>query len=815
MTVSKDYNKHVYEGNGLTRDWPYDFDLPITAAGAPDTSLIHVFRTNLRGEVSEVTTGYSINAETGTLTYPTSGSPLESGEKLTILRLLDVRQQFFDPSNQANLYPETLEDNTDRLVMMVQQLQEETDRAVKVSVSTDLETEDITAEGIFEARDIALSAAETAEGYAAQLPAIADELGVNLVTDEADLRAKLAAIGESNATLVIATTIPIAADLAIPSNVALSFKKTGQLQPASGETLTINGPIDAGLWQIFGGDGASILTMHDGIWAAWYGLSTSNTGEKNATILQKIIESSLQGRTIKVHTGTFPMAPDIICPTGAATSHATRKFNVCISGVSPQDGYQGWDTDRTTIFEFTTSGAVGIDLSDEESYYNTIENITFTVATDVTVDACIKFCGKQTIRNCQIGRTWTGFAYGLWGAGYVNSTSIQNCSVTGNQIGLYLTGEWNTVLYIDNCHFRSQIVREDGDLGNGMRIHSIAGLRVKNSVIESNQGEGIFIYRSSALVGACSDMVFDSVHFENNNYHDVFGAGQPEIFISSDGASIGTWNVVTDVRFRNCALAPGAGKTYFNINGAANITFDDCIFHNATAVAATPFNVGSAAKNISFVNGSARYIAEHLTQDQIDNQFITAVYRKMKNFDSGVGGTIHKGEICAGGYFSNTPNMMTIYRSEHAAKFLINPITAGLSETMSLSFPKTHKVVVQLKVNPSFTSSNTPVVISALAQASGLGDSSYAAYLEKRFNIYIKNNDLPKSIVLDEAVVASDTFVSTDLSVAHSGFDNILTVTLLGSVGSLTWLNGHQTFNLVLDCIGTNLEVVSVTLVEA
>lgn len=129
MTVSKDYNKHVYEGNGLTVDWPYDFDLPLTSSGDPDTSLIHVFRTNLRGEVTEVT-AFSVDAETGTLTYPSSGSPLETGEKLTILRLLDVRQQFFDPSNQANLYPETLEDNTDRLVMMLQQLQEEIDRAV-------------------------------------------------------------------------------------------------------------------------------------------------------------------------------------------------------------------------------------------------------------------------------------------------------------------------------------------------------------------------------------------------------------------------------------------------------------------------------------------------------------------------------------------------------------------------------------------------------------------------------------------------------------------------------------------------------------
>jgi len=271
MTVSKEYNKHVYTGNGLTVDWPFDFDLPVTAAGDPDTSLIHVFRTNLRGEVSDVT-AFSIDSDTGTLTYPTSGSPLEAGEKVTILRLLDVTQQFFDPSNQANLYPETLEDNTDRLVMMIQQLQEETDRAVKVSVSTDLETEDTTAEGIFEARDIARAAAETAEGYANQLPAIADELGVNLVTDEADLRAKLTTIGAAKATLVIATAIPLTDDLSIPSNVSLSFKNTGQLQPASGTTLTINGPIDAGLWQIFGGEGTVTGTpdIHY-VYPEWFG----------------------------------------------------------------------------------------------------------------------------------------------------------------------------------------------------------------------------------------------------------------------------------------------------------------------------------------------------------------------------------------------------------------------------------------------------------------------------------------------------------------------------------------------------------------
>lgn len=374
MTVSKEYNKHIYEGNGLTVDWPYDFDLPITAAGTPDTSLIHVFRTNLRGEVTEVT-AFSVDAETGTLTYPTSGSPLETGEKLTILRLLDVRQQFFDPSNQANLYPETLEDNTDRLVMMVQQLQEETDRAVKVSLSTDLETEDTTAEGIFEARDIAQAAAETAEGYAAQLPAIADELGVNLVTDEADLRAKITVIGASDATLVIAASIPLAEDLTIPSNIALAFKNTGSLEPAVTKTLTVNGPVDAGMWQIFGGEGTvAIGTKVRHVYPQWFG-AVGDGVEDDTDALQKAVDCFSDGGTVVCPTGTY-----LLRRTVGTNDHyglVVSQSNVTLKGEHAE--FKRYDEDISTYALAYPLLFLGTpDSNDaEETQDVTVDGITF------------------------------------------------------------------------------------------------------------------------------------------------------------------------------------------------------------------------------------------------------------------------------------------------------------------------------------------------------------------------------------------------------------------------------------------------------
>jgi hypothetical protein len=156
------------------------------------------------------------------------------------------------------------------------------------------------------------------------LPAIADELDVNIVVDEADLRAKLAAIGASNASLVIATTIPIAADLAIPSNVALSFKKTGQLRPAGGTTLTINGAIDAGPWQIFTGSGSiSGLPNVDYIYVEWFGAAGDGITDSTAAIQAACDWATQSNVPVKSNTGAFIITSTLIIVCSGDLSRMT------------------------------------------------------------------------------------------------------------------------------------------------------------------------------------------------------------------------------------------------------------------------------------------------------------------------------------------------------------------------------------------------------------------------------------------------------------------------------------------------------------
>lgn len=56
-------------------------------------------------------------------------------------------------------------------------------------------------------------------------------------------------------TIIIERNEVVSADLTIPSNVELRFDSGGMISPATGITVTINGGIDAGVYQVFGGAG--------------------------------------------------------------------------------------------------------------------------------------------------------------------------------------------------------------------------------------------------------------------------------------------------------------------------------------------------------------------------------------------------------------------------------------------------------------------------------------------------------------------------------------------------------------------------------
>jgi hypothetical protein len=154
MTVESTLTKKTYAGNGAATVWP----VPFVYARAAD---LHLVLTDAAGNETPVTGNFQVNvtqAGDTSILYPVSGAPLASGKKLTVHRNTP-RKQIVDLQYGGAFSPDTLEhDGFDRLEMQIQELQEESDRAVKVNISS-AETAEELKNRLFTARDEAVASA--------------------------------------------------------------------------------------------------------------------------------------------------------------------------------------------------------------------------------------------------------------------------------------------------------------------------------------------------------------------------------------------------------------------------------------------------------------------------------------------------------------------------------------------------------------------------------------------------------------------------------------------------------------------------------
>ena len=159
MTVSMQITKRIYQGNGITRKWDVDFPL-LSAAD------LRIYVTSPQGAEEEISSDFSVDLLTHTLTYPTDESgkaALADGWKLTAVRATPLTQEI-DLLHQGELDAEVLEEGYDKLTLLVQELEEKVDRSIKYPVSSqenDLETDNFLA-NILSAKEAAVLASQEA-----------------------------------------------------------------------------------------------------------------------------------------------------------------------------------------------------------------------------------------------------------------------------------------------------------------------------------------------------------------------------------------------------------------------------------------------------------------------------------------------------------------------------------------------------------------------------------------------------------------------------------------------------------------------------
>jgi hypothetical protein len=155
------------------------------------------------------------------------------------------------------------------------------------------------------------------------------------IGDYASLAAAITAIGATETTLVIDSGITLTANATIPATLSLRIPKGGSITKASTYTLTINGPFEAGLYQVFSGfSGSDILFGKGtikGIRPEWFGAkaddSTDCTSAFDVADASAVASNSFYPLTVILGEGTYRV-------TIGAGSYAMEVFSP-IKGVSP------------------------------------------------------------------------------------------------------------------------------------------------------------------------------------------------------------------------------------------------------------------------------------------------------------------------------------------------------------------------------------------------------------------------------------------------------------------------------------------------
>lgn len=137
MTVASEIVTRTYIGNGLVREWPLPFELPLNGE-----QYVQIYITAPGGAPELLASGYSVDITAKTVRYPISGDPLASGYKITIRRQLPYTQET-DLNSQGPFDPETIEKTFDRNVMQIQQIADDVRRAAKVPIGSTENSDDL------------------------------------------------------------------------------------------------------------------------------------------------------------------------------------------------------------------------------------------------------------------------------------------------------------------------------------------------------------------------------------------------------------------------------------------------------------------------------------------------------------------------------------------------------------------------------------------------------------------------------------------------------------------------------------------------
>ena len=310
----------------------------------------------------------------------------------------------------------------------------------------------------------------------------------------------------------------IGTSISFPYTVEIKVDINAILKPDSGTTMRVQGPIDAGLYQIFGGVGSSVLipvTATEVLYGPssipeapiqWWGCYPNTTVDCGPSI-QTALASIAPGTFLTFHGGTFKIATGIVL--------TRRYFNMRgeTGGYYPGAGYPTFlwtGADNGTMFMFTDPFGIQVEMCsfDGDFSADTVFKIKSdslgTVSWNCGFDKCafVACRGDSFVMGGGHGTYNDDFSQMLFTQCWFSRPGSRSSDASGNSLTLanipsgrhFLARAWNSYnVTFDTCHFYSISPSSDANQYDRVGIYAQGGELVFVNCMFYNRGTDIVV----------------------------------------------------------------------------------------------------------------------------------------------------------------------------------------------------------------------------------------------------------------------------------------------------------------------------------
>lgn len=402
--------------------------------------------------------------------------------------------------------------------------------------------------------------------------------------------AAITAIGATQATLLIPDHRDVVADVTVPANITLQFLHGGHLSIANAKFVTINGQIEAGIYQIFdcAGTGNVVFAVGSVIYPEWWGaIGDGATDDKNA-FAYSVASITSKGEIVLDRTKTYLVS--------AATAIGTKTVRIHGGGTIKLGG---------DISGFTVDGGqlelIGL-------YFTTASS-----GTGIAAEALSPSVGIMEYNT--ITDTRGGFHFFWNNSLFRFNTITMAVSIIEGHYGIHMPGSGNKVINNSMSGGRHAVYVSGGASGNAA---------VENNIVEGNLFTGIttvaITMYAAPTQGAIrynrimNNIISDTVgghaiSLSTNSYGNTISGNTINGFIGGHGISIEGQGGTTDAGTRpyqniisgNTIISKVVDElTWYNIsllNAYNNTIIGNMLIHPQATTAANVLGINVTSQN--------------------------------------------------------------------------------------------------------------------------------------------------------------------------------------------------------------------------